>query len=411
MDLFIHILEQTLYFYNEIAIYLVLGFVIAALLHILFPESLVRKHLGHNSFLSVLKSTAFGIPLPICSCGVVPVAASLKKSGASNGATVSFLISTPQIGADSYLITYSLLGWIFGVFRIMAALITALAAGLFVNLFQRKPTGIDKQEATSSGTQETAKDRLSHIGRYIEYELLGPIANALLIGIVIAGFISALVPENFFEAWMGGTWTSMLVMLVVGIPLYICASASTPIAASLILKGMSPGAALVFLLVGPATNAMSIATVLKIVGKRATAIYLLTIAVVSLLLGGLLNLMVAHYGMGQIIFTHQHELLPAWLKLIGSGLLLLMLAGYYMRRFFSQKTQEMLDMSNRITLTVDGMTCMHCAANVKRAVEGIEGAADAQINLENKSVSFELDDSSKTEQIKLEIRAAGYETS
>ena len=137
MDFLSVILKETILFFNEVSIYLLFGFIIAGILHVLFPESIIRRHLGRDSFGSVLKSTLFGIPIPLCSCGVVPVAASLRNSGASKGATISFLISTPQVGADSFMITYSLLGWIFALFRIVASLITAMAAGIMVNILSR----------------------------------------------------------------------------------------------------------------------------------------------------------------------------------------------------------------------------------------------------------------------------------
>ena len=135
MEFVLKLIKEIAIFYNDVAIYLIFGFLVAGILHIIFPESMVRRHLGKDSFGSVLKSTLFGIPLPICSCGVVPVAVSIKNSGASKGSVVSFLIATPQVGADSFMITYSLLGWVFGVFRIITSLITALSAGIMVNMF------------------------------------------------------------------------------------------------------------------------------------------------------------------------------------------------------------------------------------------------------------------------------------
>lgn len=408
MDWLVLVVKETAFFFNEVAIYLILGFAIAAVLHVLFPESIIRRHFGQDSFASVFKATLFGIPLPICSCGVVPVAASLRRGGASRGATASFLIATPQVGADSFMITYSLLGWVFGVFRIIAAMITALLAGILVNIFKRQKDTEDAPSARAA-VKETLQDRIRTLPHYIEYELLGPIASALLIGILIAGIISALIPDNFFDGFLGGEVTSLFVMLIIGIPMYVCASASTPIAASLILKGLSPGAALVFLLTGPATNAMSIATVLKILGKRATFIYLASIAGVSLALGFALNWVVGLYGLEQVITTHQHDMLPMWLKLSGSALLLFMLAWYYMTQQFPPKTsQEQENMSNKMSLTVNGMTCPHCAANVKRAVENV-GGSQVQVDLEAKQVDFALADASQLEQVKAEIKAAGYE--
>lgn len=405
MDFLSRIVLETVAFFNEVAIYLLLGFAIAALLHVLFPESWIRRHLGKDNLGSVAKATLFGIPLPICSCGVVPVAASLRNGGASKGSTISFLIATPQVGADSFLITYSLLGWVFGLFRIIASLLTAFVAGILVNLFAAGEA--ESSRCAPSQDRETAKDRLRGLPSYIEYELLGPIANSLLLGILLAGIISALIPDGFFETWLGGNVTSMLLMLVIGIPIYVCASASTPIAAALILKGLSPGAALVFLLTGPATNAMSLATVWKIVGRRAALIYLASIAGISLALGFALNAVVGHYGLQDIIMSHQHEVLPEALKWVGSAVLLLMLGWFYGKQFLAK--QRGISMANEaIALTVEGMSCMHCAANVKKAAEAM-GAANVQVDLDSKKVAFELTDASQLEAVKNEITAAGYE--
>lgn len=407
IEIFFKICDETLAFYHEMAVYLVFGLLIAAGLHVLFPEAWIRKHLGVNSTGSVLKATLLGVPLPICSCGVVPVAASLRHSGASRGATVSFLISTPQIGADSFLLTYSLLGWVFGVFRIMAALITAFVAGILVNWFSRRDPDIQINKIEEN-QQDNYKSRLKTLPNYLEFELLGPIANTLILGIILAGIISALIPQGFLESsTFSGNLTSMLIMMAIGVPLYVCASASTPVAAALVMKGLSPGAALVFLLTGPATNAMTLAVVPKIIGKSATFIYLLSICVVSLILGGLLNVLTAHDGVLSLIHVHQHDFLPVWLKWAGTLSLTGMLGWYYSSVFFFKP--QVTQMSNRVVLNVEGMTCMHCAANVKKAVEAIAGATNAQVDLSTKTVSFDLANQDALETVKMQIKAAGYE--
>jgi uncharacterized membrane protein YraQ (UPF0718 family)/copper chaperone CopZ len=411
MDFLLSFSKETIFFYNEIAIYLLFGFLVAGILHVIFPDSIVRKHLEKKSINSIIKSTIFGIPLPICSCGVVPVAASMRKSGASKGSTVSFLISTPQIGADSFMITYSLLGWVFAIFRIIASLITAILAGIFVNLLDKKDDkNLDKIKSIVKN--ETFIDRFKSLYTYIEYELLGSIANSLVIGILIAGLITTLIPDSFFTDYAGvdSNLLSMILMLFIGIPLYICATATTPIAASLILKGMSPGAALVLLLTGPATNAMSIATVSKIVGKKSTIVYLITIAVVSLTLGFLLNIFVAEYGLEKVIVIQQYEMLPEWLKISGSILLLIMIGWFYINTkiLTKQPIMEIKSMTNKITLNVEGMTCMHCANSAKKAVEAVESASNAIIDLNNKQILFEISNNNDIEQVKNNIVAAGY---
>lgn len=409
MNFVVHVLREILFFFNEIAIYLLFGFVVAGVLHVLFPESIIRRHLGRNSFLSVIKSTLFGIPLPLCSCGVVPMAASLKNSGASKGATISFLISTPQIGADSFMITYSLMGWVFALFRIVASLITALAAGIMVNLLGRKDPDQTAEPVLNGNQAGSYQARLRTIVGYVEYDLLGSIANALLLGMVLAGVIAALIPDGFFERYLGNNFLSMLLMLVVGIPLYVCAAASTPIAASLIMKGISPGAALVFLLTGPATNAITITTVLKVLGKKSTAVYLLAIALVSLALGYLLNVLTAYFGFQNIMALHSQGMLPAWLKIGGSVILAVMIGWYYLKVKVLDKTRGDETMEDkRISLTVQGMTCMHCAGTVKKAVESVAGTSDVDVLLDEKTVKFEIEDADNIDRVKQVIERAGY---
>jgi len=404
-------INEIIYFFNEIAIYLIFGFLVAGILHVLFPDSLVRRHLGKGSFGSVIKSTLFGIPLPLCSCGVVPVATSLRRSGASKGSVVSFLISTPQVGADSFMITYSLIGWVFAIFRIVASLITAFFAGILINIFDKDTSIKDqpKEEDTNSGNHYL--ERVKSLPAYIEYELFGTIANYLVIGIIIAGLIGVFVPDGFFETYLGDPISSMLLMLVVGIPMYVCASASTPIAASLLMKGISPGAALVFLLTGPATNAVNFSTVAKIVGKKSTAIYITSIAIVSLGLGFLLNMFSASFGVDKIIMQHHHESIPGWLKITGSILTLAMFIFYYFKLYILgklMKKESKLE-NDRISLEVQGMTCMHCASTVKKAVESVEGASNVIVNLDNKKVEFCMLNLDNTEKVKEKIISAGYE--
>ena len=340
---------------------------------------------------------------------MVPVAASLRTSGASKGATISFLISTPQVGADSFMITYSLLGWIFALFRIVASLITAMAAGIMVNILSRNDSPQSAESPPNMNSEEGFGRRIKSILQYVEYDLLGSIANALIVGIIAAGIISALIPEGFFNRYLGSDFLSMILMLLIGIPLYVCATASTPIAASLIMKGISPGAALVFLLTGPATNAITIATTARVLGKKSTAVYLAAIAFVSLALGYLLNVLTAQYGFQKIIMVHQHEMLPAWLKIAGSIALALMLGWYYFNlKVLSKSRKEKVMAEGKIALNVQGMTCMHCAGNVKKAVESVAGTSGVSVDLEGKKVEFEVSEEDNIGKVKEAIVGAGY---
>jgi len=281
--------------------YVLFGLLMAGVLKAVIPDSFVNKHLGDNSAASVLKASLLGVPLPLCSCGVVPVAASLKKQGAGPGPTTAFLISTPETGVDSIAITYALLDPIMTIIRPLAALITATSAGLLVNLLPEKtpePTCIPDDCCGKTACQPppnapgTPLHRAIPNGiRYAFGQLLSDIGPYLLAGIALAGLIAWLIPDGFVEQHLGSGITSMLIMLAAGIPLYVCASASTPIVAALALKGLSPGAALVFLLAGPATNAASITVVAKLLGKPVAVVYVTVIALCALVMGMAVNVL------------------------------------------------------------------------------------------------------------------------
>ncbi len=298
-DLLMNILKACWQILLEASPYVLFGFFAAGLLKALVPEDLVARHLGKSSAGSVLKAALFGIPLPLCSCGVIPAAIGLRKQGASKGASASFLVSVPETGIDSVAITWALLGPLMAVVRPLAAFLTATLTGLLINLLPDEPAAPNTQSCgcnSSCCEEEEPVDpkapllqRLRQGQAYAFGDLLGDIGKWLLIGILIAGAISALVPDVLIERYLGSEFVSLLLMLLIGIPLYICASASTPIAAALILKGLSPGAALVFLLAGPATNAATLTLVLRYFGRAASLIYLAAIALGALIFGFLLN--------------------------------------------------------------------------------------------------------------------------
>jgi uncharacterized protein len=281
--------------------YVLFGLLMAGLLKAVIPDSFISRHLGGNSVRAVIKASFLGMPLPLCSCGVVPVAASLKKQGAGPGPTTAFLISTPETGVDSIAITYALLDPIMTVIRPLAALITATSAGLLVNLLPAGPPApvcalgsacCDTTCTLQHSSADTPLRRAIPDGiRYAFTQLLADIGPYLLAGIAIAGLITWMIPDGFIERHLGSGLPSMLIMLAVGIPLYVCASASTPIVAALALKGLSPGAALVFLLAGPATNAATITVVARLLGKQVAVVYVTVIAVCALVMGMAVNVL------------------------------------------------------------------------------------------------------------------------
>jgi uncharacterized protein len=260
---------------------------------------------------------------------------SLRKQGASNGATTAFLISTPESGVDSISVTYALLDPIMTIARPVAAFVTATVAGITENLFsvknETKPVAPDLScpvdgccdglncEPETHRRHHTFREKLFAGMRFAGGDLWGDLAGWFLIGLILAGLITVLIPPEIFGKYLGSGLPAMLLMLAIGIPLYICATASTPIAAALILKGVSPGAALVFLLAGPATNIASLTVLIGALGKRATAIYLAAIAVCAVLFGLIVDQVYASLGISaQAMVGHASEIVPQWAGWIGA---------------------------------------------------------------------------------------------
>ena len=270
---------------------------------------------------------------------MLPAAVSLRKQGASNGATTAFLISTPESGVDSISITYALLDPIMTVARPMVAFVTAAAAGITENLFgsNNQTTRITPDlscpvDGCCDGQNCSPEDHRRHHSFWEKLsagmgfaigDLWQDLAAWFLIGLVLAGLITVLIPPDMFAKYLGAGLPAMLIMLAVGIPLYICATASTPIAAALILKGVSPGAALVFLLAGPATNMASLTVLTGVLGKRATAIYLASIAICAVVFGLIVDQVYVSFGISaQAMVGQASEFVPEWAGLMGAILIL-----------------------------------------------------------------------------------------
>ncbi len=342
MELVLEMLRQSWEVLREASVYMIFGLVVGGLVTMFLQPESVARHLGKGRFLPVLKATLLGVPLPLCSCGVLPAAAALKRQGANNGAVTSFLISTPESGVDSVAISYALLDPLLTVVRPLAAMATAAFAGLSENIWQARPTAPDPLAGPGQlpgascccGGQCSAPlpprspslaSRAAQGLRASFGELWGDIAVPFLIGTLLAGAIGAFIPQSLLGGALGGGLGSMLLMLAVGVPLYICASSSTPIAAALILKGASPGAALVFLLAGPATNITSLTVITKLLGRRGTAIYLFSIAAGAVVFGLAVDQLYAWLGVSvQASLGRAGALVPAWARTIGGVILLAM---------------------------------------------------------------------------------------
>ncbi|MFH1837331.1 MAG: SO_0444 family Cu/Zn efflux transporter [Candidatus Omnitrophota bacterium] len=344
MNIILGIAHETYFLLNKMALYLLFGYFFAGVLHIFVNTGTIATHLGKKNFSSVIKASLFGIPLPLCSCSVIPTAMSLKKEGASKGAVLAFLISTPTTGIDSMFATYSLLGPVFTVYRIIAAFITGTIAGIASNLLdhdgpqeERVDTPKCKLCQDDKEHKHGIKHKVNGIFKYAFVDLLKDSGPALVMGLLVGGVITFFFPENIIETYLGSGISSMLLMLVLGIPMYVCATASIPIAAALMLKGLSPGAALVFLIAGPATNIVTMMVVSRNMGKKSLAIYLGSIVTGSLLLGSVLNKVYGYLYKTNGFLDHIHEgSMPQGIGAVSSAILVMLIA----YNFFNQKMRS-----------------------------------------------------------------------
>ncbi len=413
---------------GQMAPYLLFGFLAAGILSVLVSPEWVERHLGGNGLRPVVKSTIFGIPLPLCSCGVIPVTASIRRHGAGPGATAAFLLSTPQTGVDSLLATYALLGPVYMVFRFVVALVTGIAGGLLVaaSALRRTPDSATSDPSNEACTEECCiggqhSSALVRVLRYGFVTLPRDIAVPLLIGIAVAGLIGAFVEEGYLSAYLGGGWLAMLTMMAVGIPIYVCSTASIPIAVGFIHMGASPGAALVFLIVGPATNAAAISVIWKILGRRQTLIYLGTVAVTALASGFALDFVYRHWiGVAEPLRMLHEEHGLGWFTHISAVVLLgVCVSSLWVGR--RNKKAEKGSGSDRavsqegtgmetLTLEVEGMSCSHCVNTVSRTLRETPGVHTAEVDLSS-GKAVVTGSNLVAEQLVAAVESVGYRAS
>lgn len=412
-------MQEIIHLINEMSPYLLLGFFMAGVMHAFVPRMLYSRYLAKPGVRSVFNAALIGIPLPLCSCGVIPTAMSLRREGASRGAVVSFLTATPQTGVDSIAATWSLLGLPFALLRPIAALCTALLGGWLTDRCTRdlpnEPgTAMAAADDCGCGGQchtHTFWQKCQEALRYAFVDMMQDIGKWLIIGLVVAGLITILVPDSFFSLFAGNTLLSILFVLLFSIPMYLCATGSIPIAVALMLKGLTPGAALVLLMAGPASNAASILVIRKVLGSRTQLCYLL-----SIVSGAICFALVVDY------------LLPAsWFVLpsvaavtpdccataegtdyVGTGSSILM--GLLLLHAFVRRLLPAPHSAPRVEATayrVHGMECNHCRANVERALGSVPGVTRVTVSLadERADVSGEYDEA----QLLQAVSALGFE--
>lgn len=481
MAVLLDVLNEIWALVNEMAPYLLLGFLLAGLMHQYVPNTMYHKYLGGNSMKSVVLAALFGVPLPLCSCGVIPTAMGLRREGGSKGATISFLIATPQTGIDSIIATYSLMGLPFAIIRPVVAMFTAIFGGWLVNKADRKVSlSAPKSESCLSGSVQgekilspakgrsaNAKDEaiLSDANqdlpleremsegqrgsvvsalRYAFVEMMEDIGKWLVVGLVIAGLITALVPDGWFAAFQGNSLMSILFVLVLSIPMYLCATGSIPIAVALMLKGLTPGAALVLLMAGPASNAASIMVINKVLGRRTLLVYLASIVSGAILFGlGIDYFLPAEWFTSALKATESCcEEGPGWFSIACTVLLGLLLLNAFSpvkvwkgggccchdhghglgschchdsechcheegKHDHCHDDECHCHEHEETVIRVTGMNCNHCAASVKKAIDSVAGVEHSEVLLHEKEAHvvghFDV------EEVLAAIRSLGFE--
>ena len=393
---------ETFRLFIEISPYLILGFLFAGLIHILIGERYIKKHFSKSGIVPTVKAAIFGIPLPVCSCGVIPLAESLRKDGASKSSTMAFLVSTPSSGIDSILATYALLGPVFAIFRPIASLISGTLIGIITHFNEKKEKIISKiksiAENNNSKNSKSIREAFNHGFKVIPSE----IANWLVIGVLIGGAISALVPADFGVKYLHSPFLNYAIILLISIPIYICATGSIPIAASLIAKGVLPGAALALLIAGPATNTVTISFVYKRMGKKITFLYILSIIAVSVAAGLFFDLILIRGKLNLGFISGGGKFLPQSIKVLSAVVLVFI----FINSKFDLWRPKMKENKKTLNLKVPDMTCQHCKVKITDALNSIPDVKSVSIDLKTKEVMVETEADKKT--IIDKIKKEGY---
>ncbi len=398
---------------NEMSPYLLLGFLFAGILRVVFPRKMITRYMGQNNFRSVFNASLLGVPMPLCSCGVLPAGIGFYRNGASKGPTISFLISTPQTGVDSILATYSLLGLPLAIIRPVVALVTGLVGGVLGNAAERN--GKDEKDRSNEG--EVPYERsVKELFRYGFVELIQDISKWLVIGMLVAALLSVLIPGDFFTSTISSEYLAMLLMLAASVPLYICATGSIPIAAVLLMKGLAPGAALVLLMAGPATNIATMAVIGNTLGKKSLWVYLGTIIGGALFFGILVNEFLPRewFTGAMLSMDHLHDHQTGWFKWASSAFLMLLILNGYIMKLLSARKERRKDKEkannmkkNILQYRVEGMTCDHCKATVENGLKELDGVSEAMADRTNNLVSVQAEGITE-QQIREAIERMGY---
>ncbi len=402
--------NSLLFMLNEMSPYILLGFLIAGIMHAFIPQRTFARHLSGTGLPAVFKAAMIGVPLPLCSCGVLPTAVAMRRNGASRAASTSFLISTPQTGVDSIAATWSLLGPAFAVVRPVAALVTALFGGMVVGRSENEPqpasvtTGGECSLEARRGFFSKAKEAL----QYGFIDLVGGIGRWLVSGLIVAAVITVYVPDDFFAVLGSTPILSMLVALLIAVPMYVCATGSIPIALSLIMKGLSPGTAFVLLMAGPAANFASFTLISKEMGRKSAALYLFSIVAGAMFFGLLIDYVLPLSwfmpSMEHAAACHGGAYDFGLFSTICSAILVTLLVVTLVKRYLP-KHKITNDMTKEYI--VKGMNCPHCQAAVTKSIASVKGVEKVDVSLSSGVATVEGEHDPA--ELKAAVEAAGFE--
>lgn len=402
------LLNSLLFMLNKMSPYILLGFFIAGLMHAFVPQKTFARHLAGTGWQSVVKSAAIGIPLPLCSCGVLPAAISMRRNGASRAASTSFLIATPQTGIDSIAATWSLLGPAFAVIRPIAALVTAVFGGIAVGKSERKNAECINCQPIAEEVAEHKRfgRKLLDALRYGFIDLVGSIGSWLVAGLIIAALITVYVPADYFTIIGSKPLLSMVTVLIIAIPMYVCATGSIPIALSLMLKGLSPGTALVLLMAGPAANFASFTLISREMGRKSAIIYLISIVVGAMTFG-----LIIDYVLPADWFTIRNAQAMAGkehtfnlLSTASSAVLVILLVVTFIK---GHKRKHINVSTMTKEYKIKGMHCSHCQATVVKSISSVKGVKQVDVNLSTGIAKVEGEHNA--EDVVAAVRDAGFD--
>jgi hypothetical protein len=425
---------------NEMSPYILLGFLFAGMLHAFVRPDVMTRHLAGNGFWQSLKAALIGVPLPLCSCGVLPTAIALRRNGASTSATTAFLIATPQTGVDSIAATYSLLGLGFAILRPVAAFVTAVLGGCLMGRFGSK-SDTEELEKDFASSEEGCHDDCCHDdcchdgccheeAGHVEDSLAGrckemlhygfismvdSVGKWLVIGLVVAALITVLVPDDLFVGLAQYPLLAMLAVVIIAVPMYVCATGSIPIALSLMMKGLTPGVAFVLLMAGPAVNFASYTLLSRTLGRRNTLIYIAIIALSAIGIGCLVDYVLPGRWFvpsmsGEAMCCHSMEAFSAFDTLCSAVLVALLVYCLLIRPRLREKRARAVASACTESVReyrIEGMMCGHCQAKVEQGLASLPGVKSVTVDLDKGLARVEGD--VRPDVVADKVKALGYD--